>query len=86
METVLNTSAELFRQIGYIVDDEDCMKEVLKYVRKLVEKKKEASVMTREEILEDFKTSLNELKLHNEGKLQFTTLEDFRDELRRERK
>lgn len=86
MDTTINTSAELFRQIGYIADDENSMKKLLDYVRKLVEKREEekSSVMTKREILDNFKESLKELKLHKEGHLDFKTLEDFRHELREE--
>lgn len=86
MDTTINTSAELFRQIGYIADDESSMKKLLSYVRKLVKKKKEESapVMTREEILEDFKEALKELKASEEGCLELKTLEEFRHELREE--
>ena len=42
METTLNTSAELLRQIGYLADDESSLKKLLAYTKKLVTKKKEA--------------------------------------------
>jgi len=36
METTLDTSAELFRQIGYLADDENSLKKLLAYTKKLV--------------------------------------------------
>ena len=42
METTLNTSAELLRQIGYLADDENSLKKLLAYTKKLVTKKREA--------------------------------------------
>ena len=52
METTLNTSAELLRQIGYLADDENSLKKLLAYTKKLVTKKREAEeepVQTKEE-------------------------------------
>ena len=71
METTLNTSAELLRQIGYLADDENSLKKLLAYTKKLVTKKREAEeepVQTKEEILADFAEACRELKLHREGK------------------
>ena len=78
METTLNTSAELLRQIGYLADDENSLKKLLAYTKKLVTKKKEAEeepVQTKEEILAE------ELKLHREGKKKFKTLDEVLNEL-----
>lgn len=84
METTLNTSAELLRQIGYLADDENSLKKLLAYTKKLVTKKKEAEeepVQTKEEILADFAEACRELKLHQEGKKKFKTLDEVLNEL-----
>ncbi len=84
METTLNTSAELLRQIGYLADDENSLKKLLAYTKKLVTKKKEAEeepVQTKEEILADFAEACRELKLHREGKKKFKTLDEVLNEL-----
>ena len=84
METTLNTSAELLRQIGYLADDENSLKKLLAYTKKLVTKKREAEeepVQTKEEILADFAEACRELKLHREGKKKFNTLDEVLNEL-----
>lgn len=84
----LDTSAELFRQIGILADDDSSMKKLLTYAKKLVVKKAmttaEESVMTKEEILSDFAEACHELKLHKEGKKSFKTWEEFQHELQEE--
>lgn len=43
MDTTLNAiNAEVLRQLGYISYDEDCMQKVLKYLKKLVAKKRKS--------------------------------------------
>ena len=80
METTLNTSAELFRQIGYLADDESSLKKLLAYTKKLKEAE-EDPVQTKEEILADFAEACRELKLHREGKKRFKTLDEVLNEL-----
>lgn len=84
----LDTSAELFRQIGILADDDSSMKKLLTYAKKLVVKKAmttaEESVMTKEEILSDFAEACHELKLRKEGKKSFKTWEEFQHELQEE--
>ena len=84
MDTTINTGAELLKQIGYIADDENSMKKLLKYVKKLVIKKNERDLIEKKEALDDFRQSLEELKAYKEGKTDFMSLEEFRDELRQE--
>lgn len=84
MDTTINTEAELLKQIGYIADDENSMKKLLKYVKKLVIKKNERDLIEKKEALDDFRQSLEELKAYKEGKTDFMSLEEFRDELRQE--
>lgn len=77
----------LFRQIGYLADDENSLKKLLAYTKKLVTKKKEAEeepVQTKEEILADFAEACRELKLHKEGKVELQTWEEFKKELQDE--
>ena len=81
METTLNTSAELLRQIGYLADDENSLKKLLAYTKKLKREAEEAPVQTKEEILADFAEACRELKLHREGKKKFKTLDEVLNEL-----
>ena len=53
-------------------------------VKRLVADKVEPAVMSREEVLDDFKASLEELKRQMAGKKEFTTWEAFRNELQEE--
>lgn len=84
MEAAIDTGAELFRQIGYLADDEPSLKKVLEFVQGLVKKRDEEIVMTKEEIVADLKAALEEHKLNEEGKLNFISWEEFRNELRKE--
>ena len=84
MEAAIDTGAELFRQIGYLADDEPSLRKVLEFVQGLVKKRNEELVMTKEEIVADLKAALEEHKLNEEGKLNFISWEEFRNELRKE--
>lgn len=89
--TTAELNAEFFRQMSYIADDENSMKEVLEFVKKLVSQKtvvktpilSEAEVpyMTKAEILSDFSEACQDIKLAREGKLQGRPLEDLLNEL-----
>ncbi len=50
--TAIQLNAELYRAMGEIADDEDLMKKVLQYVKKLAAQKTTNSTMTREEYFE----------------------------------
>lgn len=47
--TVLQLNAELYRAMGEIADDENLLKKVLKYVKKLTTQKSDPTLMSREE-------------------------------------
>ncbi len=53
--TTIQLNAELYRAMGEIADDEDLMKKVLQYVKKLAAQKTANSTMTREEYFEKIK-------------------------------
>lgn len=46
---VLQLNAELYRAMGEIADDENLLKKVLKYVKKLTTQKSDPTLMSREE-------------------------------------
>ena len=85
MNTTLDIGTELFREIGYLVDDENSLKKMLAYARKLVAKKKEAEVALPSRTKEDWVAELNEvceqIKLARSGKLKGRPLEEVLDEL-----
>ena len=62
-------NAELFRQLSYIADDENCMKKALDYIRKLAIQKEKAN-----EVCEQIKQAPT-------GQLQGRPLEEVLNEL-----
>lgn len=87
MNTTLDIGTELFREIGYLVDDENSLKKMLAYARKLVAKKKEATAeealpsRTKAEWMDGFNQACQEAKLYKEGKLALKTWEEVYHEL-----
>lgn len=85
-------NAELFRQLSYIADDENCMKKVLNYIKKLANQKEketttdtvaeeEVPYRTKEELIAGFNQACHEAKLYKEGKLQLKNWEEVYNEL-----
>lgn len=93
----LNLNAELFRELSYIADDENSMKKLLKYVKKLAAQlydqssESAPSVVTEDavpyrpktkaELMEDLNEVCEEIKLIRAGKLKGQTWEEFKHEL-----
>ncbi len=82
----LNINAEIMQQLGYIADDEDLMKKVLKYIKRIVSHKEEAATeayvpRTKEEILGSLDQSFKEIKFHSEGKIELKSAYELIDEL-----
>lgn len=82
----MNLNAEIFRNLSYIADDENCMKKALQFIKKLAAQKEKASKeeykpATKEEILAGVEQACKELKLHKKGKLDFKPAEELLDEL-----
>lgn len=55
MNATMSLYAELFRELSYIADDENCMKKVLKLVKKLAaqkrEEEEECHPLSKEEVM-----------------------------------
>lgn len=88
MNTTSDIGIELFREIGYLADDENSLKKMLAYARKLVAKKKEATTeetllpsRTKAEWMDGFNQACQEAKLYKEGKLALKTWEEVYHEL-----
>lgn len=84
MDNIMNLNAEIFRNLSYIADDENCMKKALQFIKKLAAQKaskEEYKPASKEEILIGVKQACKELKLHKEGKLEFKSAEELLDEL-----
>jgi len=47
--TAVQLNAEILRNLGALVEDENMLKRVAKYLRKLVSEKEDATLMTEEE-------------------------------------
>lgn len=78
----------ILHDVASLFDNTDAMKKLQKYLRKLKEKeiakdvKEEMTTAEKEEILDDIREGLRELKLAQEGKIQLQSAEDFLHELR----
>ena len=94
--STLNLNAELFRELSYIADDENSMKKLLKYVKKLVAQQYKAPVptvsvvsedaesyrpKTKAELIEDLNEVCEEIKLIRAGKLKGRPAEELKHEL-----
>lgn len=84
----MNTSAELFRELSYIADDEVSMAKLLAYVKELVSLKKNRGeavadevLQTKSEMLEGLDQACKELRLQQAGKMHFKPAEALLDEL-----
>ena len=82
--TALELNADIYRSLSNIADDESYLKKAASYLKRLSKKKdeEEEPVMTKEEIKQDLREALQELKLYREGKVQFKRWEDLYNELR----
>lgn len=91
-------NAELFRELSYIADNENSMRKLLKYVKKLVSQQQEEErqatpavaedteeyrPLTKAELIADLNEMCEEVKLIRAGKLKGQTWEDFKHELHR---
>ncbi len=82
----MNVSAEVIRQLGYIADDEDCMKKVLRAIRDIVATRQvtiESTYQprTKETLIADFDAAARDVKLYREGHKKFRPAEELIDEL-----
>ena len=76
----------ILHDVASLFDNTDAMKKLQKYLRKLKkiakDVKEEMTTAEKEEILDDIREGLRELKLAQEGKIQLQSAEDFLHELR----
>ena len=75
----MDISAQIIKEMGSIVDNDNAMTKLLAYVKKLAksvpEKKQE------DDITIHIANGLSQVKLAKEGKLQLNTLDNLLDEL-----
>lgn len=79
MATTLAPSTELLQQLNYLADDEEALKKVLLYVKRLVAKREE-KIPAR--AVEDIRCSLKDIR--QTGGAHFMSWEEFDKELQGE--
>lgn len=76
MNATMSLNAELFRELSCIADDENCMKKVLKLVKKLAaqkrEEEEECHPLSKAEVMENIRQAFKDAKLIREGKMKGT--------------
>lgn len=71
----------MFQMLRIIADDDNYMRKALAYVKKLVAKKEECPIISKEQIVADIKEAAEELKVCRHGEKETTSWEDFKKEL-----
>lgn len=82
--TTIQLQQSVLQDVVSLLDDNEAMKKLQKYIRRLKSEKETREVMTvrdKEEILNDIRDGLREVKLAREGKIKLQTIEEFLDEL-----
>lgn len=83
--TTIELQQSVLQGIASLLGDKDSMKKLLKYIQQLKSQKAEEEEMTakeKEEILNDIREGLRELKAAREGKIKLQSAEEFLNELR----
>ena len=94
--STMSLNADLFRELSYIADDEESMRKVLGYIRKVVAQRRKAIAsapsvvaegavayhpMTKAELIADLIEMCEEVKLIRAGKLKGRPAEELLNEL-----
>lgn len=79
--TTLQMNAELLRLMSIVAEDENSMKRVLKYLRKLIAQKEDATLMSKEEFFDRVDRGLQQVRDGKVTRLQ--TGETMNDLLKR---
>lgn len=82
--TAIELNQSLLNEITSISDNENMLRKVLNYVRRLRKEEEETEYITKEEVLDGIRTGLREVKLAKEGKIELCSARDFLNELRNE--
>lgn len=83
--TTLQLQQSVLQGIASLLDDQVSMEKILQCIRQLQSEKEAGEEMTpeeKEEILNDIREGLRELKAAREGKIKLQSVEEFLDELR----
>ncbi len=82
--TAIELNQSLLQEITSISDNENMVRKVLNYVRRLRRQQEETEYISKEEILAGIDAGLKEVKLAKEGKIESVSAWDFLKELRDE--
>ena len=84
MNKAIQLQQSVLQDVAYLLDDNEAMKKlqkVLQRIKKEKAAKEEMSAAEKEEILNDIRDGLRELKLVREGKLKSRPIEELLNEL-----
>lgn len=84
MSKAIQLQQSILQDVAYLLDDNEAMKKLQKFLHHLKSekaKKEEMSAAEKEEILNDIREGLRELKLVREGKIKTQTVEELLQEL-----
>lgn len=84
MSKTIQLQQSVLQDVAYLLDDNEAMKKLQKFLHRLKSekaKKEEMSAAEKEEILNDIREGLRELKLVREGKLKSRPIEELLNEL-----
>lgn len=84
MSKAIQLQQSVLQDVAYLLDDNEAMKKLQKFLHRLKSekaKKEEMSAAEKEEILNDIREGLRELKLVREGKLKSRPIEELLNEL-----
>lgn len=84
MSKAIQLQQSVLQDVAYLLDDKEAMKKLQKFLHRLKSEKAEKEEMSaaeKEEILNDIREGLRELKLVREGKLKSRPIEELLNEL-----
>lgn len=85
--TTMELNTELFRQLSLIADDQDSMRKVVNYLKRLTAAKAKTSMkedteyISKEEVIEGIRQGLLDMKEAQQTGKQQKTLQEYIDEL-----
>ena len=84
MNKAIQLQQSVLQDVAYLLDDNEAMKKLQKVLQRLKKEKaakEEMSAAEKEEIVNDIRDGLRELKLVREGKLKSRPIEELLNEL-----
>ena len=82
--STIQLQQSLLRDIAFLLDDNEAMIKLQKYISRLRSEKEAQENMSakeKQEVLDDIKEGLRELKLMKQGKLKSRPIEELLDEI-----